>query len=391
MKDIQRVYIINVIFTILLLVFFDSWYVAALLVLQILLPIVIRLLLSIDANNLKVNIEYEEACRIGTSAPFRLLFTSKRYPFVSSLLEVKIEWENRMLGETRVEKIQYVLKGRSDDVPINLGFSCCGEIMIKYITIYCYDVFGLRRKKICSFKNKRIHVYPTDLQIRVQYEKENGGNIEDDWEALPQKGNDNSEVYDLREYQPGDAMRSIHWKLSGKMGKYIIKEAGDTLRTDALVLLDLGRKSDLGENFSKEMLSSVVSLGQICGQNLVENGIHFMMAYATQNQLHRKAVFTQNDLLEEISVWMGVKMPDQIGMAMKYWKRDMQELQFSHIIYVVPHKFPEELLNLHPEMKMTAVCISEEGDKIQISEQGKLRMIDLPYDSLQEKENLILI
>lgn len=391
MKNIQRVYIANVILTIVLLVFFDSWYVAALLLLQIILPVVIRLLLRADANNLKVKIEYEEACRIGTSAPFCLLFSSKRYPLVSSLLEVKIEWENRMLGENRLEKKQYVLKGRSDDVPINLGFSCCGEIMIKYITVYCYDVFGLRRQKICSFKNKRIRVYPTDLNIRVQYEKENGGNIEDDWESLPQKGNDNNEVYDLREYQPGDSVRSIHWKLSGKMGKYIIKEAGDTLRTDALVLFDLGRQADQGENFSKEMLSSVVSLGQICGRNLVENGIRFMMAYATQNQLHRKAIFTQNDLLEEISVWMGVKMPDNIGMAMKYWKRDMQELQFSHVIYIVPHKFPEELLNLRPEMKMTAVCVTEEGDNIQISEQGNLHMIELPYHSLQEKDNLILI
>lgn len=391
MKEIQRVYIVNVILTIVLLVFFDSWYLAALLVMQIILPILIRLLLYTDANNLNVKIEYEEACRIGTSAPFCLLFSSKRYPLVSSLLEIKIEWENRMLGETRVEKIQHVLKSRSENVPINLGFTCCGEIVIKYINVYCYDVFGLRRKKTCSFKNKRIHVYPTNVNLHVQYEKENSGSIEDNWEALPQKGNDNNEVYDLREYQPGDSMRSIHWKLSGKMGKYIIKEAGDTLRTDALILLDLGRQSEQEEPFSKEILSSVVSLGQACGRNLVDNGIHFMMMYATQNQLHKKAIFTQNDLLEEISVWLGVKMPDKVGMAMKYWKRDMQEFPFSHVIYIVPHKFPEELLNLHPEMKMTAICISEEGEEIQITEQEKLRMIELPYEQLQEKENLIFI
>ena len=46
------------------------------------------------------------------------------------------------------------------------------------------------------------------------------------------------EDYDLREYRPGDAMRSVHWKLSSKRDELIVREPADTLTPLPLITFD---------------------------------------------------------------------------------------------------------------------------------------------------------
>ena len=40
-----------------------------------------------------------------------------------------------------------------------------------------------------------------------------------------QPGGGFSEIHDLREYRPGDSLHEIHWKLSAKTDKLIVREA----------------------------------------------------------------------------------------------------------------------------------------------------------------------
>ena len=37
-------------------------------------------------------------------------------------------------------------------------------------------------------------------------------------------GDDPGETFDIREYREGDSIRQIHWKLTGKMDRLIIRE-----------------------------------------------------------------------------------------------------------------------------------------------------------------------
>ena len=41
----------------------------------------------------------------------------------------------------------------------------------------------------------------------------------------PKPGGGFSEIHDLREYRPGDSLHEIHWKLSAKSDKLIVREA----------------------------------------------------------------------------------------------------------------------------------------------------------------------
>ena len=39
------------------------------------------------------------------------------------------------------------------------------------------------------------------------------------------RGSDPTETFQIREYVPGDSLRQIHWKLSAKAGRYMVRDA----------------------------------------------------------------------------------------------------------------------------------------------------------------------
>ncbi len=55
-------------------------------------------------------------------------------------------------------------------------------------------------------------------------------------ETVP--GDDPGETYDIREYQPGDSIRQIHWKLSGKLDDIMIREKSFPVDDTVLILAE---------------------------------------------------------------------------------------------------------------------------------------------------------
>lgn len=69
------------------------------------------------------------------------------------------------------------------------------------------------------------------------------------------KGNDSSTVIDTRDYQPGDKLQRIHWKLSTKLDKLLVKEYGSISSNDVFVLVELYRNLDGAPDLEAESLS----------------------------------------------------------------------------------------------------------------------------------------
>ncbi len=55
----------------------------------------------------------------------------------------------------------------------------------------------------------------------------------------PKPGGGFSEEHEMRDYRPGDSMRDIHWKLSVKTDRTIVREAQEPIRGSTLLTFDL--------------------------------------------------------------------------------------------------------------------------------------------------------
>ena len=74
-----------------------------------------------------------------------------------------------------------------------------------------------------------------------------------------EKGNDPSELYQVREYRSQDSLKDIHWKMSAKEDQIMIKERGFPLGCAVLIWIDFPEKEKSAEGFSA-LLDTAASL-----------------------------------------------------------------------------------------------------------------------------------
>ncbi len=67
-----------------------------------------------------------------------------------------------------------------------------------------------------------------------------------------------SETFDIREYRP-PTPASIHWKLSSKMDKLMVREASHPSNYDVFVLVDLGRAAEGGGVRPADVLAAALA------------------------------------------------------------------------------------------------------------------------------------
>lgn len=67
------------------------------------------------------------------------------------------------------------------------------------------------------------------------------------------RGTDYNPEYEIREYIPGDALKSIHWKLSAKQGKMMVRERLATGHEMVCVLLPLGEDRECNDALVEAM------------------------------------------------------------------------------------------------------------------------------------------
>ena len=99
-----------------------------------------------------------------------------------------------------------------------------------------------------------------------------------------------SELHDFRAYRPGDSMRDIHWKLSAKTDKLIVREPLEPVRGQTIVSFDLSG--------SREQIDSVLDqLLWLCSW-LLEQDITHSVCYLQPRTYVPQTAFieTQGDI-----------------------------------------------------------------------------------------------
>ena len=111
----------------------------------------------------------------------------------------------------------------------------CGCILVQPEKIWACDVLGLFRFRVRTCMPVRILVRPEPLAMGTLPELERY--LVRSWRPKP--GGGYSEQHELRSYRPGDSLNQVHWKLTAKTGKLMIRESQEPRRGLVLLTLDL--------------------------------------------------------------------------------------------------------------------------------------------------------
>ena len=120
---------------------------------------------------------------------------------------------------------------------VSLSVSHCGLLTVTAENAEIRDLFGLCRFPVSSGAPQTVPVWPTVFPAQVTLDCAAPQTREDSRLSAVRRGGDFTETQAIRPYHPGDPVRQIHWKLSAKMGKTMLREAGAPLTGDVLLAL----------------------------------------------------------------------------------------------------------------------------------------------------------
>lgn len=153
-------------------------------------------------------------------------------------------------------------------------------------------------------------------------------------------GYDLAEVYALREYAPGDSLRQMHWKLSSKLDKLVVREPSLPVRRSVLVFWE--RTQTAAPEQSDAQADVVVTA---C-RSLLESGVQFTVCWndAQEQQCVSQPVRSVDELTGLLPRLLSAGTAQgESGAAL--FSRSSGEAVLSHILYITG-RVPEDAAEL---------------------------------------------
>lgn len=127
----------------------------------------------------------------------------------------------------------------SEAIVVPIKCKHCDTMHIEFIKAYMFDyllLFRLKRKvKLVSQVVIMPMLPPIDVLDGMAYQI---GDTEDQLYSTKKPGDDPSEIFGIREYVPGDRIRNIHWKITAKAGKMMVKDYSLPLKDNDTIVVD---------------------------------------------------------------------------------------------------------------------------------------------------------
>lgn len=122
-------------------------------------------------------------------------------------------------------------------------YSGMNEVRIEKVQIY--NSFSLFRPTMRVRTGITFLVMPEyrefPIEIKTIYEENEG---ESERFSMTKPGGDPSELYDIREYRPGDRVNRIHWKFSAKNNTLMVQDYGFPIACDTAIFVDISGEKD---------------------------------------------------------------------------------------------------------------------------------------------------
>lgn len=122
------------------------------------------------------------------------------------------------------------------EIPMNFQRCGCYQVTVCHLEIPDYLRFFSFKKGLSL--QKEIIIYPKPAED-VEFDSATFGEGFDEYEETDAKGLVSSNVTDIREYIPGDRLQKIHWKMSAKINKLMVKENEQTSSNQFTILVEL--------------------------------------------------------------------------------------------------------------------------------------------------------
>ncbi len=297
--------ITKILFFLLIIVssFFYILYVPDFALVLLVIFISLPLIMFISALILRFSIKSEILVRDAVTSknqpsPVQLCITNKSFIPVGKA-EANIEYYNVFSNQINSFYIDMPIQPRNTQrITFQIDSKFCGIIKIRNVNIKVYDPMRLFKFRTSKNISAEIAVMPEIHDVSGTVMNIDHVNEESDVFSENKPGDDPSEVFDLREYNPGDKLNRIHWKLSSKKDEFIVKEYSLPVDIPSVIFLDLKCYEDTEYTLPvfDTLIEAFISLSQLMIDN--ERNHKVVFYNGSKKKFVEKNVSSSEDLAE---------------------------------------------------------------------------------------------
>ena len=210
-----------------------GWFLPYLELVMLCAPVLVLLLSLPSMISAKIRLSSPRYAGQGEDCEAQLSFVS-RIPLTLGQVKLRCFTENHFTGEISLSEAGY-LNLTSETLTFPLSSESCGRLEFRVTRWTVSDL-------LCFFtlrKHLPAGVFCTVLPVAAA--PQDSFHLDEALDTIPvlkpKSGVGLTEDYDLREYRPGDMPNSIHWKLSSKTDKLIVREALSPENRDIFLVL----------------------------------------------------------------------------------------------------------------------------------------------------------
>ena len=341
--------------------------------------VVLGILIHHDAKNMQLQVQFRTNEEEKKKFALDLLVETKGILLASKAVGVELECQNRMFDIFQTRRLLLNLEDKKSVYEIPVSKEQCGEIMVRCQEAYVYDLLGLFRVPIKSFGEMTTIIYPQKVQMHVEMSKDIYGRPREEGQIQNRKGNDPSEMFDIREYVPGDDIRAVHWKLSSKTDTLILREASDPSHYNLAVLIDLGLEQE-NEPVSSASLNAAIAYGSGIMEKLVRQRVPFCVVIPTKTGLRVYEIREERDFHQFCAIWYGIPMQKNAGIGFQLFLREQMEQKFTRLLILTAGKYEQDLKGMDQRIGITVIGTTQEDHILHTNLGNSLDMVELPEE-----------
>lgn len=160
----------------------------------------------------------------------------------------------------------------------------CGKLYVQMHKPAVYDYLGIFQLKIKNTNSQTVLILPEPVEMDIPESLFN--HLHPRWRRKP--GGGFGENHEIRQYQPGDNLNQIHWKLSAKVGELMLREPMMPDRGLMLLTMDLNGTASVLDR----------KLGRLLwlGQWLLDRELPFDIRVLTANGIEAWSIREKEDV-----------------------------------------------------------------------------------------------
>lgn len=369
------IYILMLLATLAALVLTNNGIALFLFMCVLVLPLISMVMVFIARRHVRFELKVRESCIRGGALQITMCASVKPRFFVGGI-RVTTEIENTTFHKTEYRRFMFNDLSFAPHV-YNYNGTDSGRISIKCTSLQITGIFGMLALKVkCSAYAEAIVSPVLYEDVGVNVGELGSRSIFGD-RPLPRKGIDTTEIFNVRDYVPGDSLSAVHWKLSGKFDELKAKDFGATDDRRLLILVDLSR-SKFDSTATDAQLNAALDVAISVSNALKSVGYAHSIGWFDDGLFMSAEVSDNNSFVAAVDKLMSVKVNEGNAENLFYLSRTAECSSFTKIVYIssVIH-YTELQQSLGAEI--TAIEIGDEyGETIE----NGVRIINIPYNDI---------